>query len=187
LNALIQDLFEISVLEARKVDLIVERVTLGEWRRHLLEQYEMELEQKGLRFDCRLESSAISSLAVSVDLPRMNRVFANLVYNAVRYTPAGGRIAIAIDADVPQGVVKVVLTDSGIGIDPDDLPHLFDRFYKSDKSRHSHSGGSGLGLAIVKEIVELHGGTIGAYNTPEGGCAFELRLPLAGAEAKHAG
>lgn len=187
LNALIQDLFEISVLEARKVELIVERVTLGEWRRHLLEQYEMELGQRDLRFDCRLENAAISSLAVSVDLPRMNRVFANLVYNAVRYTPAGGRIAIAIDADAPQGVVKVVLTDSGIGLDPDDLPHLFDRFYKSDKSRHSHSGGSGLGLAIVKEIVELHGGTIRAYNTPEGGCAFELRLPLAGAEAKHAG
>lgn len=187
LNALIQDLFDISVLEARKVKLTVERVTLGEWQRHLLEQYEMEIGQRELRFDCRLESPAISSLAVSVDLPRMNRVFANLVYNAIRYTPAGGRIAISIGADAAQGFVEVVLTDSGSGVDPEDLPHLFDRFYKSDKSRHSHSGGSGLGLAIVKEIVELHGGTIRAYNAPEGGCAFELRLPLADAEARHAG
>lgn len=187
LNALIQDLFEISVLEARKVELIAEKVTLGDWRRHLLEQYAMELEQRDIRFECRLAHASIALLEVSVDLPRMNRVFANLVYNAVRYTPVGGRIAVTIDADAALGIVKLVLTDSGCGFDPDDLPHLFDRFYKNDRSRHSNSGGSGLGLAIVKEIVELHGGTICAYNVPEGGGAFEIRLPIVGEEAKHAG
>lgn len=187
LNSLIQDLFEISVLEARKVELIPERLALAHWRENLLEQYGLEMEQRGIRFDCRLDNPAIGILMVSIDLQRMNRVFANLIYNAVRYTPKGGSIEIAIAADDPHHRVKMVISDSGDGINPDDLPHIFDRFYKNDKFRHSQSGGSGLGLAIVKEIVELHGGTIRAYNGQSGGCTFEIALPLANDEAKYAG
>lgn len=187
LNSLIQDLFEISVLEARKVELIRERLALAHWRDNLLEQYGLELEQRGIRFDCKLDDSADASLEVTIDLQRMNRVFANLIYNATRYTPKGGSIEIAIAADTASGSVKLAVTDNGEGINSDDLPYIFDRFYKKDKSRHSRSGGSGLGLAIVKEIVELHGGTIRAYNVQPCGCTFEITLPLAGNDARYAG
>ncbi|MFC5531829.1 ATP-binding protein [Cohnella yongneupensis] len=187
LNSLIQDLFEISVLEARKVELMVERLTLADWRESLLAQYGLEMRQRGIDYDCRLDNASIATLTVSIDIHRMNRVFANLIYNALRYTPEGGTIEIMIMADVQNNNVKLAITDSGIGVHPADLPFIFDRFYKIDKSRHSQSGGSGLGLAIVKEIVELHGGTIRASNGHEGGCRFEISLPLASGEARHAG
>ncbi|MFD0670335.1 ATP-binding protein [Cohnella sp. GCM10027633] len=186
LDALIQDLFEISVLEARKVELLVDRLALSDWRETLLEQYGLELEQRGIGFDCRLEQEGIDSLTVSIDIQRMNRVFANLIYNAVRYTPEGGGIEISISADRPGGYASLVVADCGPGLDDEDIPHLFNRFYRNDKSRHSQSGGSGLGLAIVKEIVELHGGAIRAYNGPGGGGRFEIRLPLASGETRHA-
>lgn len=187
LNSLIQDLFEISVLEARKVELIQERLALAHWREMLLEQYGMELEQRGIRFDCSLDDPAIALLEVSIDVHRINRVFENLIYNATRYTSRGGSIEILFAADVENNCVKLSVSDSGEGISPEDLPHIFDRFYKKDKSRHSQSGGSGLGLAIVKEIVELHGGTIRVFNRSPRGSTFEISLPLCHDEAKSAG
>ncbi len=186
LNSLIQDLFEISVLEARKVELIQECLTLADWRENLQEQYGMELEQRGIRFDCFLNDPSIALFKVSVDVQRMNRVFENLVYNATRYTPKDGTIEFMFAADIENGCVKLSISDSGEGISPEDLPHIFDRFYKKDKSRHSRSVGSGLGLAIVKEIVELHGGTIRVFNRTPTGCTFEITLPLSDEEAKSA-
>lgn len=179
LNGLIQDLFEISVLEAGKVELIVERLALADWRERLLEQYRLELEQKGIRFDCRLLQEEKGELTVSIELPRMNRVFANLIYNAVRYTPQGGAIEISMSVDPSHERVTLIVADNGPGLSSEDLPYLFDRFYKPAASR-----GSGLGLAIVKEIVELHGGTIRAYNAAEGGGRFEISLPISSDEGK---
>jgi signal transduction histidine kinase len=115
---------------------------------------------------------------VAIDIRRMDRVFANLIYNAIRYTPEGGSIMITIKTQPKDRTVEVLVADSGAGIEPDDLPFLFDRFYKKDKSRHSSSGGSGLGLSIAKEIVELHNGHIGVYNAPEGGSVFRIILPV---------
>ncbi|WP_027084859.1 sensor histidine kinase [Cohnella panacarvi] len=187
LNSLIQDLFEISVLQSRKVELILESLALADWRDNLQEQYGMELEQRGIRFDCSLNDPAIAFMQVSIDVQRMNRVFENLVYNATRYTPRGGSIEIAFAASVESGCVKLSVSDNGEGINPEDLPYIFDRFYKKDKYRHSRSGGSGLGLAIVKEIVELHGGTIRVFNRTPTGSTFEITLPLCHDEAKSAG
>jgi len=187
LNSLIQDLFEISVLEAGKVELVQERLALAHWREMLQEQYGMELEQRGIRFVCSLEDPAIASIKVSIDVHRMNRVFENLVYNATRYTSKGGSIEILFAADVENNGVKLSVSDSGEGINPEDLPYIFDRFYKKDKSRHSQSGGSGLGLAIVKEIVELHRGTIRVYNRSPRGSTFEITLPLCLDETKCTG
>lgn len=178
LNSLIQDLFDLSVLEARKVELMLEDIPLTEWKDRLMEQYSLELQQKGIKFGCNLDNEITVCSDIRIDIHRMDRVFANLIYNAVRYTPESGSITVSMTALEESRELEVVVADSGSGIDPDDLPHIFDRFYKKGKSRHSSSGGSGLGLSITKEIVELHGGIIRAYNPPGGGSVFEMRLPM---------
>lgn len=180
LNSLIQDLFDLSVLEDRKVVLSFEDIPLTEWKERLVEQYSLEMKEIDIQFACEVKDDPLSISTVAIDIHRMDRVFANLLYNAIRYTPKGGSITITMTVLQRTRSVKVMVVDSGVGIEPDDLPHIFDRFYKKDKSRHSSSGGSGLGLAIAKEIVGLHGGEIRAYNPPDGGSVFELLFPLSG-------
>jgi signal transduction histidine kinase len=178
LNSLIQDLFDLSVLEARKVELSLERVPLLGWKDRITEQYGLEMLSRGIAFDCSLMTEAAFGAAVTIDTRRMDRVFANLLYNALKFTPSGGTIRIQMRTDPDQPKAEVLVIDSGVGIDPDDLPHIFDRYFKKEKSRNPSSAGSGLGLAISKEIVEMHGGSISAYNSPEGGSVFRIVLPL---------
>ncbi len=178
LNSLIQDLFDLSVLEARRVDLALEKIPLPSWKDRITEQYGLEMESRGIAFDCSLATESTFDAAVTIDIRRMDRVIANLVYNAIKYTPRGGTIRITMRDDADASTVEVLVTDNGSGIEPDDLPYLFDRYFKNEKSRSSASSGSGLGLAISKEIVEMHGGQISALNPPEGGSVFRIVLPL---------
>src|SRR5262249_3888264 len=104
------------------------------------------------------------------------RLLANLLTNAIRHTSDGGRIEITLTADRGQAVLSVA--DSGCGIPDEDLPKIFERFYRVDKARSRSSGGSGLGLAICKSIVEAHSGTIGCSSKLEEGPTFAARLPL---------
>jgi signal transduction histidine kinase len=96
--------------------------------------------------------------------------------NAQRYTRQGTRIDISILQD--GAFARVDVRDHGDGIAPEDLPHIFDRFYRADPSRERESGGTGLGLAIARNLAEAHGGTLSAENHPEGGAVFSLRLPI---------
>jgi signal transduction histidine kinase len=178
LNSLIQDLFDLSMLEDRKVVLSFEDIPVTVWKERLVEQYDSEMKGIDIRFTCEVIEDSVFGSAVAIDIRRMDRVFANLLYNAIRYTPKGGSITITMKVLQETNNVEVIVADSGAGIEPGDLPYIFDRFYKKDKTRHSSSGGSGLGLSIAKEIVELHGGIINAYNPPEGGSVFEMRFPL---------
>jgi two-component system, OmpR family, sensor histidine kinase ResE len=121
--------------------------------------------------------------AVSADSDRITQVLNNLVGNALRYTDAAGSIIVRAETAGNGHSVQVSVTDTGTGIDPQDLPFVFDRFYRTDKSRARSSGGSGLGLAIVKQLVEAHGGQVGAESpagqTADGkpsGSRFYFRL-----------
>jgi signal transduction histidine kinase len=107
---------------------------------------------------------------VVMDARRIGRVLANLVSNALRYTPPGG--SVTIRARREEQAVRVRVSDTGSGIDPQDLPFVFDRFYRGEKSRSRATGGSGLGLAISKGIVEAHGGQIGVVSQPGKGAEF---------------
>jgi two-component system sensor histidine kinase BaeS len=125
---------------------------------------------------------------VLADADRLTQVVLNLTDNALRHTPAGGSVTLTAQAEGDH--VWVTVADTGPGIAPEDLPHVFERFYRADKSRNRASGGTGLGLAIVKGIVEAHGGYVRAANGPDGGArmAFSLRVaPVAARTPTHAG
>lgn len=112
---------------------------------------------------------------VVMDAQKIGRVLANLVGNSLRYTPSGGRIEIRASRD--SGVCRVTVSDTGEGIQPEDLPHVFDRFYRGEKSRSRATGGAGLGLAIAQGIVEAHGGSITVSSQPGKGATFTFSIP----------
>jgi two-component system sensor histidine kinase BaeS len=112
---------------------------------------------------------------LDADPVRMRQALGNLVSNALRHTPAGGTVTLSGRRDGDDVVLAV--TDTGTGIAPDDLPHVFDRFWRAEKSRSRRTGGSGLGLPIVRHLVAAHGGTVEATSEPGTGSAFTLRLP----------
>lgn len=114
-------------------------------------------------------------VVVMADPVRIRQMISNLVSNAIRYTPAGG--SITLSARVDSGTVLIDVADTGIGIAAAELPHIFDRFWRAEKSRSRQSGGSGLGLAIVRRLAEAHQGTVTVVSTPNVGSTFTLRLP----------
>ncbi len=128
----------------------------------------------------RIEMSAeLAPLTVTADEEMLSQVWTNLLHNAVKFTPAEGRITVSLREESGRAVVRVM--DTGIGIAADDLPQVFDRFFKADRSRTNANGagGSGLGLSIAQRIVTLHGGTIAAASPGAGrGSTFTVRLPL---------
>jgi signal transduction histidine kinase len=107
---------------------------------------------------------------------RISQVLGNLLTNALRHTPPGGRVTLS--ARAIGGAVEVTVADTGVGIPPEDLPYIFERFWRGDKSRSRAGGGSGLGLAIARQLVEMHGGKIGVESTPGQGTRFTFTLPL---------
>jgi signal transduction histidine kinase len=110
-----------------------------------------------------------------MDVARIGRVLNNLVHNAIRHTPPGGRVTLRAERAGEEILVSVV--DSGEGILAEDLPHVFERFYRGDKSRSSSRGGTGLGLAIARGIVEAHGGRIWVESERGQGSVFSFSLP----------
>ena len=123
----------------------------------------------------KLEATGAPGLVVHADRDRTRQLLGALVDNALRHTPQGGHIRLTAEDDGDAG--RMVVADTGTGIDEDDLPHVFDRFYRADPSRERASGSSGLGLAIVRALAEAQGGSVGVANSPSGGAAFWLRLP----------
>ena len=123
-------------------------------------------------------SAAAGVDPVCMDVQRIGRVLNNLIGNALRHTSAGG--SISVQAEPTEDGIRVIVQDSGEGISQADLPHIFDRFYRGEKSRNQATGGSGLGLAIAKGIIEAHGGKIGVESEPGRGAKFYFALPKKG-------
>jgi signal transduction histidine kinase len=114
---------------------------------------------------------------VYADAERVHQVLFNLLDNAVRFTPSGGRVTVR--ASRINGVVDVTVADTGPGIAPEHLPRLFERFYRVDSARSRDEGGTGIGLAIARSVVEAHGGRIWAESEPGKGSTFTFQLPVA--------
>lgn len=128
--------------------------------------------ENGIELDC----SAKETLEVYGDSLKLQQVIYNVIDNAIKYTPRGGEVHASLSRAGKRAIIRVA--DTGIGIPADDLPHIFDRFYRVDKARSRATGGTGLGLSIVKQIVQLHGGTIVASSEEGHGTTFVIELPL---------
>jgi signal transduction histidine kinase len=168
-TAMLSTLMDISEAETGTMALRAEPTDLAELIRQSVDLYEDLADDKGVAIATQIEGE----LLAPVDRNRMRQVLANLLDNAVKYTPAGGRIEIAARRDGPEAVI--VVTDTGIGIPADELPRIWDRLYRGDKSRSAR--GLGLGLALVKAIVEAHGGRVAAVSSLGEGARFDVRLP----------
>jgi len=171
LGSLIDDLRDLALAEAGELRLAKERTNIGELVRQVTETAGSSLEESPT---VRVEAEA-GIPKVSLDPKRFRQVLANLLSNALIYTPADGEIRV--DIRLADDAVELSVSDTGPGISEEDLPHLFERFYRGDPAR-GRTGGSGLGLAIVRQWVEAHGGTIRAENRPEGGARFVLQIPI---------
>ncbi|MZP30705.1 HAMP domain-containing protein [Heliobacterium undosum] len=169
----IEDLFELSRLEAGHLPMDFVRLHPGEMIADLAESLRYDAEAAGLSLEWKAPDNLPSLLA---DPTQIERVVANLVHNAIRHTKPGGRITITA-ALVDQELLFSV-RDTGEGISPDDLPHVFQRLYRGDKSRAKAQGGTGLGLAIAREIIHAHGGRIWAESERRQGSVFYFTLPV---------
>ncbi|SNT32456.1 MHYT domain-containing protein, NO-binding membrane sensor [Noviherbaspirillum humi] len=176
---LIDDLLDMSRILSGKIRIEMQRVDLAACVAAALETVRPAAMAKSIRLQAELAPNAGT---VSGDPNRLQQVLWNLLSNAVKFTPEGGMVAISLTVEGDDAVVTV--TDSGIGIAPDFLPHVFDRFRQADASTTRQHGGLGLGLSIVRHLAELHGGAVSASSSGAGqGATFTLRLPVAGSDA----
>ena len=119
---------------------------------------------------------SFEEVTITADEDLLSQVWINLLYNSIKFTPQGGRVCV--DLYQQDGTIAFGIADTGIGISEDDRAHIFERFYKADKSRtRSNGGGSGLGLSIAQKIIELHHGAITVASQPGEGTTFSVSLP----------
>lgn len=175
LNVLINDLFEYTRMSSGNMPLRTTVVNMPELMNQLLEHYRLPLEEAGM-IGTFLNRSEGVEMRILAEPDKLVRVFENLLSNAMIYGREGRKVDVILSAEGDAVVVEVV--NYGEPIPQDDLPYLFDRFYRVDKARTGRDGGSGLGLAIVKGLVEKHGGSIQALSD-ERSTSFRVRLPMA--------
>jgi signal transduction histidine kinase len=172
LSILIDDLFQMAQLDTGGLPLEREWGSITDLISDTLESFR----QMALNQQVDLQGSAAPDCdPVDMDIQRIGRVLNNLVGNALRHTPLGGQVIVNARRD--SDAVEISVCDTGVGIQADDIAHVFDRFYRGEKSRSRSTGGSGLGLAIAQGIVEAHGGSIRVESQPGKGACFYFRLP----------
>ncbi|MBN1869306.1 MAG: PAS domain-containing protein [Candidatus Omnitrophica bacterium] len=174
LARLIQDILDLSKIESGILKLKLQPVSISKVADRVLEGLQRQINEKSL--DVKNEIPA-NTPKVMADEDRIAEVLLNLIENAVKYTPQGNKITIS--AEKQGDVLRVDITDTGIGIPEEDLPHLFERFYRVDKARSRELGGTGLGLSIVKHIVLAHNGQVSAQSELGRGSTFSFTLPIA--------
>ncbi len=170
LTQMVRELLELSRIESGQVPLHLEPTLVSDIVLPPVERLRLQAERAGLRLTVDLLPGLPLLLA---DAERMRQVFTNLIHNAIKFTPPEGQVTISAKANGDAVIISV--TDSGVGISFDDLPRIFERFYKADRARSG--GGTGLGLAIAKHIVLAHGGRIWATSVEREGATFYVALP----------
>lgn len=173
LSVLISELFELTKLEAGDTHLNSEPFQVAELVQDVVQKFELAATKRDIALHARIEQA---TPFVKGDIALIERVLENLLENALRHTAAGGKVEVSVHPRRQH--IELQVRDNGNGIPAKDIPHIFDRFYRVDKSRSEYSGGAGLGLAIARRVIELHGGTIEVTSEQGSGTCFTFTLPL---------
>ncbi|MBI5587772.1 MAG: PAS domain-containing sensor histidine kinase [Deltaproteobacteria bacterium] len=168
---LIDDLLTLSRLESHQMTIVSAPVDIGDLVLTTAKGFEKQARDKGITISSELPDKLFRVLG---DRDRLEQVVVNLLDNAIKYTPSGGKVSVS--AFISDGWVKVDIRDTGIGIPSDDIPRIFERFYRVDKARSRDLGGTGLGLAIVKHIIQVHNGRLQVESTPGKGSTFSFSI-----------
>ena len=171
LSKLSDNLLKLTSLESEHHPFEPRRYRLDKQLQSVVLACEPQWLEKSIDMEVSLEE-----VEIVADFDLLNQVWGNLIHNSIKFTPHGGTIGVRL-ALAEKGEAAVRISDTGIGIGEEDLPRIFERFYKADKSRNRAGGGSGLGLAIVKKIVDMHRGSIEVQSKPGEGTVFTVRLP----------
>lgn len=171
LRFLVGDLEQLTEMESPHFKLNLREENVSDIVQRNMEASRPLFEKKGVS----LLHTGLPTVHVALDWQRVGQIMVNLLTNALKYTPPGGRVSVEVKDE--QRVAVITISDTGIGISEDDLPFVFERFYRSDKSRDRKSGGSGIGLTIVQKIVEAHGGAIEIRSQLGEGTTVEIQLP----------
>lgn len=176
LNRLITDLRDLSLAEVRQLALEKSSTNVNQIVSRAVYMLKPLADEKDIRVNCMLDELP----ELEADADRLNQVFYNILVNAIRYSPTKSIVKVVTVQEEIEGRswLKVSVTDNGPGIAQEDIPHIFDHFYRGDKSRDRKSGGSGLGLAIVKQLVEIHGGRVAVKSKLGEGSVFQILLPV---------
>ena len=177
LTEILEDVLRISRLDAGQLRLHVQTFDLNEVIEQILLSQEWPFEEKGLTLSGESDEKP---LLISADRGQITQLLQSLITNARLYTPTGGsvRVTLSLDKSSPSPRARITVEDTGVGIPEEELPYIFDRFYRGSAGQNHQIPGTGLGLAIVKEIVNLHRGEITVQNTPGKGTCFTVWLPL---------
>ncbi len=167
---MVEELLELSRLESGDIPLACEPLDLPLILRNAVDRLSRQAQRAGIELTLEVEDGLPPATG---DADMLERVVINLVHNAVKFTPRGG--SVYVRAASGDGAIRVSVRDTGVGILPEDLPRIFERFYKADRSRGG--GGTGLGLAVARHAVEAHGGAISAESTPGEGSTFTFTVP----------
>ncbi|MEF3305680.1 sensor histidine kinase [Paenibacillus sp. GYB003] len=173
LDRLIEDLFQFSQLESGQLVMDLRELDSREFLEAMMAPFEMEFHDTAVVLTVE---RPFPSRPIQVDRDRMAQVFENIIENAKKY--AGNPAEVTVSTRDEADRIRIVIRDNGVGISEEDIPYLFERFYRGEKSRSRAFGGTGLGLAICKRIVEGHGGHIGVQSKPGAGAEFYLTLPV---------
>jgi two-component system, OmpR family, sensor kinase len=168
---LVEQLLEAAKLDARQIVANPESFPIGELLQDVVQKFSLSARERGIELTSQV---APAQLRVYADIALLERVFDNLIDNALRHTPQGGQVTVSA---IPHGErVRLAVADSGSGMTPEEAARVFDRFYRGDHGRSTTSGQTGLGLAIVRSILELHGTTITIDTRPGRGATFQFEL-----------
>ncbi|MBP7690698.1 MAG: HAMP domain-containing protein [Anaerolineales bacterium] len=172
LERLVEDLRTLTLAETRQLHFDRRPVDLGELAARAVSLFDAEAQEKQIALAVTVAPDLPTVMA---DPQRVSQVIGNLLSNALRYVPAGGRVTLTVQPAAEAGV-ELAVTDNGPGVAAADLPHLFDRFWRGEKSRTRAAGGAGLGLAIARQLIEAQAGTIAAEPAPAGGLRVAVVL-----------
>ena len=178
LNRIVSDLLTLVNIDSGAMQLKLDEVDITALMQEQVKRLAPLARENGIE----LEGTGRDALTVTGDSVKLQQVIYNVIDNAIKYTPRGGEVHCAASRSGRMAVIRIA--DTGEGIPAEDLPHIFDRFYRVDKARSRETGGTGLGLSIVKQIVLLHGGSITPESTLGKGTTFTIQLPLAAKKAE---